>query len=162
PAAPPTPAPAAPRPAAPAPPKTPSLAYTVNGYVEAAYTYAFEKPSNGVINYRGFDDRHNTFSIQNAVIDASASIIGLSARVALQVGRTPDTYYAAEPTLPGSVVSPPSSSYTWRFIQQAYAGYKTDKVAKSLALEVGIFLSPIGIETLAAKDSWSYSRSNLF
>jgi hypothetical protein len=167
-----TPAPAATTPATPAPttpppaptsllPKGWEPSYTVGGYVEAAYTYAFEKPSNGIINERGFDDRHNTFTVQNAVLDAQGKLGGLSARVALQVGRTPDTYYAAEPRLPGASGAPGSSSDTWRFIQQAYAGYKFD-VASGLALEAGIFLSPIGLETMAAKDDWNYSRSNLF
>ena len=135
----------------------------MNGYIEAAYTYSLEKPSNGVINYRGFDNRHNTFALENAVVDATGSIIGLSARVALQVGTTPTTYYAAgsEPTLPGGPSVGPSTPDYWRFIQQAYAGY-TAGVAKGLALEAGIFLSPIGPEGMAAKDDWNYSRSNLF
>jgi hypothetical protein len=133
----------------------------VNGYVETAYTYAFEAPSNGIINYRGFDNRHNTFTIQNAVVDASGSIVGLSARIALQVGHTPTSYYSAEPNLPGAGGAGASTPDYWRFIQQAYAGY-TAGVAKGLALEGGIFLSPIGPEAMAAKDAWNYSRSNLF
>lgn len=161
----PAPATSAPPPTAPAPASTPAKGptFTLNGYVEAAYTYAFEKPSNGVVNYRGFDNRHNTFSLQNAVVDASGAIAGLSARIALQVGHTPSTYYNAgsEPTLPGSSGIGPSTPDYWRFIQQAYAGY-TAGVAKGLAMEAGIFLSPIGPEGMAAKDDWNYSRSNLF
>jgi len=166
-----TPAQVAPPAPAPLPPPPPPLApvaaptkgptYTVNGYVETAYTYSLERPSNGIIDYRAFDNRHNTFTLQNAVIDASGSVAGLSARVALQVGSTPNTYYGAEPNLPGSAGTPSSTPEYWRYIQQAYAGYKAD-VARGLTLEAGIFLSPIGPESLAAKDSWNYSRSNLF
>jgi hypothetical protein len=152
----------------PAPPATTSTpvkgpTFSVNGYVETAYTYSLEKPSNGEINYRGFDNRHNTFTLQNAVVDATGSILGLSARVALQVGSTPSTYYAAgsEPTLPGGASIGPSTPDYWRFIQQAYAGW-TAPVAKGLQLEAGIFLSPIGPEVMQAKDDWNYSRSNLF
>src|SRR5262249_6633530 len=152
------PAPQAPAPAptpapAPAPSSVSSIlksaTYAVNGYVEAAYTYAFEKPSNGIIAYRGFDDRHNTFTLQNAVVDAQGSIVGLPARVALQVGSTPSAYYGAEPSLPGGGGIGPSTPDYWRFIQQAYGGY-TASVAKGLALEAGIFLSPIGPESMAA------------
>jgi hypothetical protein len=135
--------------------------FSVNGYVETAYTYSFQQPSNGIVNYRGFDDRHNTFTIQNAVVDATGSIVGLSARIALQVGHTPNTYYAAEPNLPGAAGAGSSTPDYWKFIQQAYAGWNAN-VAKGLALEAGIFLSPIGPESMAAKDSWNYSRSNLF
>jgi hypothetical protein len=159
------PATAAPAPAPPAPksilPKGWEPSYSVGGYVEAGYTYAFEKPSNGIINERGFDNRHNTFTIQNAVIDAQGKLGGLSARVALQVGRTPDTYYMGEPSYAGSSSVPPSTPSSWRFVQQAYAGYKFP-VANGLTLDAGIFLSPIGLETMAAKDDWNYSRSNLF
>jgi hypothetical protein len=162
-----SPATAAPATAPPAPPPRPLLpagwqpSYTLGGYVETAYTYAFEQPSNGIINQRGFDNRHNTFTIQNAVLDAQGKLGGLSARVAFQVGHTPDSYYAAEPTRPGASGAGESSPATWRFLQQAYAGYKFD-VARGLALEAGIFLSPIGLETMQAKDDWNYSRSNLF
>lgn len=140
---------------------TPS-SYTLNGYVETAYTYAFQNPSNGIIDYRGFDNRHNTFTIQNAVLDAAGKLGPLSARIAVQIGRTPDTYYLSEPYSAGSAGTPGSSLTNWRYIQQVYAGYKTNKVAKSLAIEMGIFLSPIGYEQMAVKDDWNFSRSNLF
>jgi hypothetical protein len=32
--------------------------FTIGGYVEAAYSYNFNNPSNGLTNYRGFDNRH--------------------------------------------------------------------------------------------------------
>ncbi|APR82183.1 Outer membrane protein [Minicystis rosea] len=136
--------------------------FTIGGYVEAAYSYSFEKPSNGIINQRGFDNRHNTFTLQNAVIDAQGKLGGLAARIALQVGQTPDTYYQAEPFKPGTNGGPgASSAATWRFIQQAYAGYKFG-VARGLAVEAGIFLSPVGLESVQAKEDWNQSRSTLF
>ena len=49
------------------------------------------------------------------------------ARLALQVGHTPNTYYLAEPSsradLATSVVGE-SDATTWRYIQQALLGYK--------------------------------------
>jgi hypothetical protein len=154
----------APTPPAPAQASTPfkGPTFTLNGYLETAYTYSVEQPSNGIINYRGFDNRHNTFTIQNAVIDAAGSIVGLSARVALQVGSTPTSYYSAEPNLPGASGAGASTPDYWRFIQQAYGGYTIASIAKGLTLEGGIFLSPIGPEVMQAKDNWNYSRSNLF
>lgn len=144
-----------------APAKTWQPSFALSGYVEAAYTYGFEEPSNGILDYRGYDDRHNSFTLSNAVLDASGKLGGLSARVALQVGHTPDTYHLPEPTVPGSAVQAGSSASTWRFVQQAYAGYKAP-VAQGLTIDAGIFLSPVGLETMAAKDDWSFSRSNLF
>lgn len=149
----------------PAPPSPPpkgwEASYAVHAQVEAAYTYAFERPSNGIINHRGFDNRHNTFTIGNAVIDAEGKLGGLQARVALQVGRTPDTYYLAEPTLAGSSTVGGNSPASWRFLQQAQAGYRFP-VAEGLTLDAGVYLSPVGLESMSAKEDWNYSRSNLF
>jgi hypothetical protein len=44
-------------------------------------------------------------------------------------------------------------------LQQAYLGYRP---LDSLTLTMGLFLSPIGPESMAIKDSWNWSRSNLF
>lgn len=133
----------------------------VHGHVEAAYTYAFERPSNGIINHRGFDNLHNTFTIGNAVIDVEGKLGGLQARVALQVGRTPDTYYLAEPALAGSSTVGGNSPASWRFLQQARGGYRFP-VAEGLTLDAGVYLSPVGLESMSAKEDWNYSRSNLF
>lgn len=166
-----TPEPASPKPTEPAPapakgvssilPKGWEPSYSIGGYVEASYTYAIERPSNNILANRGFDNRHNTFLLGNAVIDAQGKLGGLVARVALQAGRTPESYYAGEPTHTGGGGTPGSSAPAWRFVQQAYAGYKFD-VASGLTLDAGIFLSPVGVETIPAKDGWNYSRSNLF
>ncbi len=78
--------------------------------------------------YRGFDNRHNTFTLQNAVVDASASIIGLSARVALQVGHTrpPITNAGSEPNLPAGRCRPVHPPIPGASSRQAYAGYNAN------------------------------------
>src|SRR5436305_12749814 len=72
------------------------------GYVEADYSYNFNRPSNGITNFRGFDNRHQTFTLSNAVIGATLEYESLTGHVALQVGHTPNTYYLAEPGSPGT------------------------------------------------------------
>src|SRR5262252_5558892 len=94
---------------------------TVGGYVETSVTHDFERPSDRAIPLRAFDNRHDTFVIENAVLDTTGSIGDLSARIALQVGQTPDTYYA------------PTDPQAWRFLQQALITYKTG-VAKGLTI----------------------------
>jgi len=134
---------------------------TLGGYVEAAYTYVFEQPSNGIINYRGFDDRHDSFTLSNLALDAAGRYGPVFARVALQVGHTPNFYYQAEPAIPATSGAGDSSFATWKLVQQAYAGLRAP-VARGLTIEAGLFLSPIGFEALAVKDNWNYSRSNMF
>ncbi len=153
----------------PAPPSPPQgdvtasgrASLVLSGYVESFWQWNFNAPSNGVTAWRGFDNRHNSFSISNAVIDASWRYRAVQGRLALQVGLTPDTYYRAEPSrslVPGAGVS---NVDLWKYIQQANIGLRVPRV-EGLLVEAGIFLSPIGPESVAVRDNWSWSRSNLF
>jgi len=134
---------------------------TFGGYAEVYYQWNVNDPSNRITNYRGYDNRHNTFTISNAALDAQFAYEGAQARVTLQAGQTPDTYYSAEPVSPGASGAGASTLDTWRFVQQAYVGYEFP-VLSGLLLQGGIFLSPIGPESIAVKDNWQWSRSNLF
>ena len=165
----PAPAPPAPAQPAPAPPivtlpngvDTPAGKFTIGGYVEADYSYNFNDPSNGITNYRGFDNRHNSFTLSNAVLDGQWEKDIVSGRVMFQVGHTPDTYYLSEPSSPGTSAAGATDASAWKYIQQAYVGVKAP-VGKGLLIQLGIFTSSIGIEGMAVKDNWNWSRSNLF
>jgi hypothetical protein len=143
---------------APSPPPSPP-SFVLAGYVEANYQWNFNRPINDITNYRGFDNRHNTFTLANAVLDAQADYENTIARLAIQVGHTPATYYSAEPQREGASGANASDSELWRYLQQAYVGYRA---LDALTLTMGLFLSPIGPESMAIKDSWNWSRSNLF
>jgi hypothetical protein len=134
---------------------------TVSGYVEAFWQWNFNEPSNFITNYRGFDDRHNIFAIDNAVLDVSGKYDRVSARVALQVGITPEAYYSAEPVWRATAGAGASGPDVWKFIQQANVGYLAP-LGRGLQLDAGVFLSPIGPESIAVKDNFNWSRSNLF
>ncbi len=142
---------------APAAPAAP-LPHTLGGYVEAFYQWNLAAPSNGVTNYRGFDNRHNSFTLSNAALDATWDDKGLIGRMTLQIGHTPSTYYLSEPVSAGSSGANASGADQWKYLQQAYAGGRIGKLTAS----AGLFLSPIGPESMAVRDSWNWSRSNLF
>jgi len=137
---------------------------TLGGYAEGFYQWNFNRPPSGITNFRGFDNRHNAFTIANAVVDAQYEKSGVMARLALQVGHTPNTYYLAEPTskadLSTSVIGQTDAA-TWRFLQQALIGYKIP-LGLGMLVQGGIFLSPVGPESMAVRENWTYSRSNLF
>ena len=142
--------------------KTGSKASLVlTGYVETFWQWNFNEPSNFITNFRGFDNRHNIFSVDNVVLDAAGKFDRVSARLALQVGNTPESYYAAEPVWHAANGAGPSGPDVWKFIQQANVGYNAP-IGRGLQLDAGIFLSPIGPEALAVKDNFNWSRSNLF
>ncbi len=150
---------ASPPPPAPAAPSGPSAKF--DGYVEMHYSRNFNEPSNGITNFRGFDNRHETFTLSNVMLGATFDYESLSGRLALQVGQTPSTYYLAEPALTGAGGAAAVGAEVWKYIQQAIVGWKAP-VGRGLLLQGGIFLSPIGYESMAVKDNWSWSRSNLF
>ncbi len=139
----------------------PTASFQLGGYVEGFYQWNLGKPSNGITNYRGFDNRHNTFTLSNLALDASWDLEDLVGRVTLQVGHTPSTYYLAEPASAGASGANATGPELWKYVQQAYAGYRFD-VGRGLLLQAGLFLSPIGPEGMAVRDNWTWSRSNLF
>jgi hypothetical protein len=131
------------------------------GYVEASYSYNFNRPSNGITNYRGFDNRHNTFTLANVALGAQFESDPVEARLVLQMGHTPSSYYAAEPARAGAAGANASDAALWKYLQEAWVAYKAP-VGRGLRLQLGLTLSPVGIETMAIRDSWNWSRSNLF
>jgi hypothetical protein len=139
----------------------PALKVTPLGYVEAYYAYNLNRPSNGITSFRGFDNRHNAFTLSNAALGANWEAGPVGGRLILQVGSTPSTYYSSEPSLAGAGGANASSSELWKYLQEAFVTYKAP-VGRGLVFQLGLCASPIGIETFAVKDDWSWSRSNLF
>lgn len=133
--------------------------FTLGAYVETFYQWNFNQPSNGITNQRGFDNRHNTVTIANAVLDAGFRAKDLLARLALQAGHTPAMQYRDETKLPGSDSANEVDDKLWRHFQRASVGWQPNE---TLLLEGGIFLSSYGVESLAVKDNWNWSRSNAF
>jgi len=131
----------------------------LGGYVEMYDAWNFNEPANGVTNLRGFDFRHASLTLQNAVLDATWKKGPVSGRAALQFGDEPDAYYQAEPSQPATGTAPASTASEWRHIQEAWAAWMP---CDQLELAGGLFLSPIGPEVVQTKDNWNWSRSNLF
>lgn len=135
----------------------PDRKFTLGGYLEGFYQYNFNNPGNGISNYRGYDTRHNTFTLQNAVLDAGFRAYDLTARIALQTGHLPSTVYGQETRLGGTDGAGPTDDTLWRFLQRASAGWQA---TKSVLFEAGLFTTSYGVETIAVKDNWNWSRSN--
>jgi hypothetical protein len=139
----------------------PKAELQIGGYVEIPYQWNFNEPSNFVTNYRGFDNRHNMFTVENATLDARGSLGPLSAHVAMQFGLAPETYYLAEPVSHGTSAAGTTGPSVWKFLQQANLAYVAP-LGRGLTIDGGLFLSPIGPEGLAIRDQWNWSRSDLF
>ncbi len=131
---------AAAEPPAPAPP-----ALTLGAWVETYFQWNLRAPSNGVTALRAYDERADAFALQNAVLDATWKKGDLSGRVALQAGDAGNLDFAGE--------------REFRNVQEAWAAWAApDRVE----LAAGLFLSPVGPESLSTRDQWNWSRSDLF
>ncbi|MFN7697278.1 MAG: outer membrane beta-barrel protein [Deltaproteobacteria bacterium] len=131
------------------------------GYVETDYAFNFNVPSNGITHLRGFDNRHNTFTIQNVALGVQWDWENVVGNVTLQVGHTGATYYLAETSVVGALGTSASSGSLWQFVQQANVGYRI-AVGDGLLVQAGLFLSPVGPESMPVRDNWNWSRSSLF
>ena len=157
----PLPAPApAPAPKTKAPPM--KLEFKPEGYVEAYFAWNANEPSNGITNYRGFDNRHATFGLTNVAAGGTASYGPVSTRILFQVGSTGSTYYMGETARPGASGANATNGELWKYLQEAYLQVKLPVASKTLSVAGGLFLSPIGIESMPVKDNWNWSRSNIF
>src|SRR5262249_11965644 len=105
--------------------------------------------------------RSDSFLLQNAAVDFVGNAGPMVLHLTLQFGLTGDTYYLAEPSLPGASGAAASNLEVWKHLQQAVIAYKAP-LGKGLLFEAGLFLTPIGLEFTAVKDDWNWSRSTLF
>ncbi len=133
--------------------------YTLGGYAEAFYQYNLGRPHNDITHYRGFDNRHNSFTLANVALSVSFDVRNVFGLIAAQVGHTPSTYYLSEPERRGTGATNETSAALWKYLQQAYFGYRFDR---GLSVAAGLFFSPIGPEAMAIHENWNWSRSNLF
>ncbi|MBI5534384.1 MAG: porin [Deltaproteobacteria bacterium] len=142
--------------------RTPSPANLVlGGYIETYWAWNFARPANSITYNRFPDNRHNSFTLGNAVLDGAFSVDRVTGRIALQSGSVPYTQYATTEARRDTQGANPSDGSAWRFLQQATVGYRTSQHA-GLLLEAGLMLSPIGPEGVAVHEQWNWSRSNLF
>src|SRR5688572_3438103 len=126
---------------------------SIGGYLEALYQAHFQNPSNRVTNLRGFDNRSRSFTLSNVALDARGERGPVTARLVLQIGAMPSTYYLAEPSHAGTSSVNASDGELWKYIQSATV---TALLPQDLTLEVGLMPAPIGFETFAIKDSWNW------
>lgn len=132
------------------------------GMVEAFFLWSFRDPDNGIVALRGFDNRHASFTLANVVFGADFGYRDAYARIALQWGHTPTSYYGAEPADLGGLGVGSTSPELWQVIQEAFVGYRATIGDYEVPLEAGVFLSPVGNESLNVAGQWHFSRSNLF
>ncbi len=119
---------------------------TISAYVEAYYSYDFNKPENNnrpdfLYNF----NRNNEFNINLGFVKAAYSTDRVRANLSLGVGSYMNANYAAEPGV-------------LKNIFEGNVGYKLSR-NNNLWFDVGIMPSHIGFENAIGKDNWTLTRS---
>ena len=123
-----------------------------SGSIEAAYSYNFNQPSNGVTAFRWYDFRHNVIGIQNALLTTGWNLGPTEGHVALQLANFNELFWDAG--------RGPEQDLLWRLLQEVVAKWTTPY--ERLSIEGGSFNVPFGPEYNVAYLNWSWSAGNMF
>ncbi|MCB9740683.1 MAG: outer membrane beta-barrel protein [Deltaproteobacteria bacterium] len=126
---------------------------------EAFFAWDANRPPDGTIPGRIFDPRHAEFGLSQAMIGLTAT--GRRSRAVMRIWRgwTPSVIWSGEPAGP----------VDWSLMREANAGFRLDdpgncegaRRGAGTWLEAGLFGSPIGLESVYARDNWLWSGALL-
>lgn len=121
---------------------------TFSGYIEAFYSYDFNKPANHerpgfLYNY----NKHNEVNLNLALFKVSYNTENVRSNLAFMTGTYPQYNLSAEPGL-------------LKNIYEANVGIKISK-KNNLWIDAGVMPSHIGFESAIGKDNWNLTRSLL-
>jgi hypothetical protein len=126
------------------------------GYIEAFYSYNFNRPSSGLNELRFYDRRHDLLSLQNVVLSADWALGPVHGRVALQTGVITETIGT-----PDGSARTLESDLLWRLVQEATAAWRTP-LGLGVTIDAGLYVAPFTIEDLSVHENWNWSNSTLF
>jgi hypothetical protein len=124
-------------------------------YLDTYYNYNFANPIDNTQTISSTIGRHNEFTVNLASIGVEANYKNIIGRLWLQYGQMASIVQDVD----GSVNRGRNTSINnLKYIREAAAGYHFD-VANGLNIEMGIFMSYIGLESYITQENWSYQRS---
>ncbi|HVB35103.1 MAG TPA: porin [Patescibacteria group bacterium] len=131
---------------------------SLNGLVDAYYSYDFNHPTNPMqTGLRFFDANENQFALSLVELgvskspDATSGIAGRTGyTVSLGFGQTISAVNGTD----GTASSAP-------YLKEAYFSYLAP-IGKGLKIDVGKFVTTAGEEVIESNANWNYSRSILF
>ena len=124
-------------------------------YLDTYYNYHFANPIDNTQTISSTIGRHNEFTLNLASIGIETNYKNIIGRLWLQYGQMASIIQDVD----GSVNHGRNTSINnLKYIREAAAGYHFD-VAHGLNIEMGIFMSYIGLESYVTQENWSYQRS---
>jgi hypothetical protein len=133
------------------PPPSPARPPVVEGFVDVYYAYDFGRPELRDRVFTTQASRHNEVNVNLAHVALSLQRDRVRGRIALQAGTSVQANYAGEPSVGSN-----SGASLSRHVQEAVAGLR---LAGSLWVDAGIYLSYLGLESWISRDNPTYSRS---
>jgi Putative beta-barrel porin-2, OmpL-like. bbp2 len=124
---------------------------SVHGLVDTYYAFDFGRPADRERRFTTQPVRHNEANVNLAWLGVSAERERVRARVALQTGTSVQANYAGEPRK-GNTSGPEVA----RFLQEGVVGVR---LASTLWVDAGVYLSYIGLESWSSSDNPTYTRS---
>jgi hypothetical protein len=123
--------------------------------IDGYFNYNFARPKDNTQTISSSTARSNEFSLNQASIGVESNYKNIIARLWLQTGSQTAVVQEAD----GSVNRGRNASTgNLKFVREAAAGYHFN-VAYGLNIEMGIFMSYIGLESYVLQENWSYQRS---
>ena len=124
-------------------------------YLDGHFNYNFAQPKDNTQTISAVTARSNEFSLALASIGIESNYKNTIGRLWLQTGSMLNIIQETD----GSVNRGRNTSTgNLKFIREAAAGYHFD-VNYGLNVEMGIFMSYIGLESYLTQENWSYQRS---
>ena len=128
---------------------------TGTAILDGNFNYNFARPVDHTQTISAVTGRANEFSLALATIGIESNYKNIIGRLWLQTGSMLHVVQETD----GSVLRGRNTGTgNLKFIREAAAGYHFNK-AYGLNLELGIFMSYIGLESYVMQENWNYQRS---
>jgi hypothetical protein len=135
--------------------KTGATIITGVAYIDGYFNYDLNKPIDNTHTISSTIGRHNEFTLNLASIGIEANYKKVIGRLWLQYGQMASIVQE----LDGSVGRGRNTNISnLKNIREAAAGYHFNKW-HGINIEMGIFMSYIGLESYVTQENWSYQRS---
>jgi hypothetical protein len=122
---------------------------------DAYFNYNFARPKDNTQTISSSTGRSNEFQLNQASLGVEANYKNVIGRVWLQTGNMTHVVQEAD----GSVTRGRNTGTgNLKLIREAAAGYHFN-VSYGLNVEMGIFMSYMGLESYVLQENWSYQRS---
>ncbi len=135
--------------------KNDELVFTGVAYVDAYYNYNFANPVDNTQTISSTIGRHNEATLNLASVGIETNYKNMIGRIWLQYGQMASIVQE----LDGSVARGRNTSVSnLKYIREAAVGYHFNKWY-GVNVEMGIFMSYVGLESYTTQENWNYQRS---